>query len=128
LNEYVLPVAVDEYPPPTTGSDLEDDYEDPLAVSENFEEEAPTSTVSGSSRSHGKRNRPAPNRKAFTHRLCTICGKMIKGSMAQLRVHMKTHTGDKPFQCGIFNKKRTHTGKSRISPSFVERHSSRLTV
>ena len=63
---------------------------------ESDEEEAPPAAVAPTA--------PPPARRAKaakTNPPCSVCGKVVAGNATHLKMHMNTHTGDRPHACAF---------------------------
>ncbi|XP_075989413.1 uncharacterized protein LOC142985251 [Anticarsia gemmatalis] len=113
-------------PEPVTldANDLGDpaDLDDDDVKDEQFKDDSPSdddyfpSNTWASTPHHDPSPPPSPHRKkaTFTARTCEICHKQIS-SASYMRVHMRTHTGERPFKCYT-------CGRGFITSSKMNRH------
>ncbi|XP_069507253.1 sal-like protein 4 isoform X4 [Ambystoma mexicanum] len=57
-------------------------------------------------------NRPTPDESFFKHK-CKFCGKVF-GNDSALQIHLRSHTGERPFKCNICGNRFTTKGNLKV--------------
>ncbi|KFB46350.1 AGAP004651-PA-like protein [Anopheles sinensis] len=99
-------VVEDQMPPDKTGDELEPlQLEEPLAKIENDVDKngaKPEEAVSeeNSKKSRKRKKRPSGTAVQTKNYICNVCQKRFSKAI-YLKVHYRTHTGEKPYACDI---------------------------
>jgi hypothetical protein len=105
----------------TNENDYSTNGDDNMTLHQNIS--ATTTTTSSSSNSSNSGNghsKKEINLKSFRHR-CQICSKIF-GSDSAVQIHMRSHTGERPYKCQICSNRFSTKGNLKVHFQRLHRH------